>query len=110
MYERPSLFERYGRIRIARIELKLGSSHRYAWVYAMTTIDRILNGDGVVTIDWNDGRRSRFHHVWLRDNCGCGDCVVGLSGERRLFTADIPDDLSLLEAGTVRRLPRPHLE
>ena len=32
----------------------------------------------------------RFHYVWLRDNCGCSQCRVAQSGERRLFTADIP--------------------
>jgi alpha-ketoglutarate-dependent taurine dioxygenase len=38
--------------------------------------------------------RSAFHHVWLRDNCGCGECRVTQSGERRLFTATIPDDIA----------------
>lgn len=41
-----------------------------------------------------DGQRvRRFHHVWLRDNCPCRDCRIEESGERRLFTGDIPDDL-----------------
>ncbi len=39
-------------------------------------------------------RESRFHYVWLRDNCWCDDCRVTQSGERRLFTADIPDDIA----------------
>lgn len=39
------------------------------------------------------GRRRRLHHVWLRDNCGCADCRVAQSGERALFTADIPDGI-----------------
>ncbi|HRD60352.1 MAG TPA: TauD/TfdA family dioxygenase [Nocardioides sp.] len=37
---------------------------------------------------------SAFHHVWLRDNCGCGECRVDQSGERRLFTATIADDIA----------------
>lgn len=41
-----------------------------------------------------DGRDLRFHHVWLRDNCGCGECRVPQSGERALFTAYIPDDIA----------------
>ena len=41
--------------------------------------------------------RSAFHHVWLRDNCGCGECRVSQSGERRLYTATIPDDIAPLE-------------
>ncbi len=41
----------------------------------------------------------RFHYVWLRDNCGCSQCRVTQSGERRLVTADIPRDLRPAEAG-----------
>lgn len=40
-----------------------------------------------------EGRQRSLHHVWLRDNCGCAECRVQQSGERRLFTADIPDDI-----------------
>ncbi len=36
----------------------------------------------------------RLHHVWLRDNCGCPDCRVPQTAERRLFTASIPDDIA----------------
>ncbi len=32
----------------------------------------------------------RFHYVWLRDNCWCGECRVAQTQERRLYTADIP--------------------
>lgn len=45
-----------------------------------------------------DGRRSRFHYVWLRDNCWCAECRVLQTGERRIYTADIPADLSVLDA------------
>jgi alpha-ketoglutarate-dependent taurine dioxygenase len=41
---------------------------------------------------------SRFHYVWLRDNCWCDDCRVTQSGERRIYTADIPDDIAPGEA------------
>jgi alpha-ketoglutarate-dependent taurine dioxygenase len=44
------------------------------------------------------GRESRYHYVWLRDNCWCDDCRVAQSGERRLFTAHIPDDISPRDA------------
>lgn len=40
------------------------------------------------------GRESRFHYVWLRDNCWCDECRVEQSGERRLFTASIPMDIA----------------
>lgn len=41
---------------------------------------------------------SRFHYVWLRDNCWCDECRVVQSGERRLVTASIPDDLAAVDA------------
>ncbi len=44
------------------------------------------------------GVRRRLHHVWLRDNCGCTECRVISTGERKLFTADIPDDIRAVEA------------
>lgn len=41
---------------------------------------------------------SRFHYVWLRDNCGCTECKVAQSGERRLYTATIPADIAPADA------------
>jgi gamma-butyrobetaine dioxygenase len=32
-------------------------------------------GDRWVVVDWSDGSTSRFHHIWLRDNCPCAACV-----------------------------------
>lgn len=46
-----------------------------------------------------DGVLLRFHHLWLRDNCGCPECRVPQSGERRLFTADLPRDVRPVSAG-----------
>lgn len=45
-----------------------------------------------------DGVSMRFHYIWLRDNCGCPDCRVAQSGERRVFTAGIPRHLRPVEA------------
>lgn len=41
---------------------------------------------------------SRFHYLWLRDNCWCEECRVPQSAERRLYTADIPADITAAEA------------
>ena len=41
---------------------------------------------------------SKFHYVWLRDNCWCDECRVMQSGERRLFTATIADDIAPTDA------------
>lgn len=42
-------------------------------------------------IHWHDNTESRFHPIWLRDNCGCEQCRVALSSERLLYSADIPN-------------------
>lgn len=52
----------------------------------------------IVCVRWDDGRKSHFHSTWLRDNCGCEECRVDLSGERLLYTADIPDHLRVVDA------------
>jgi gamma-butyrobetaine dioxygenase len=54
-----------------------------------------------------DGAVSRYHYVWLRDNCWCGQCRVAQTQERRLFTASIgvdiaPESVSLDPDGTLR--------
>ena len=46
---------------------------------------------------------ARFHHVWLRDNCGCCDCRTAQSGERALYTATIRDDIAPVSAHVVLR-------
>jgi hypothetical protein len=46
-----------------------------------------------VLVDWADGRRSVFHAIWLRDNCGCPECRHP-SGQRLLDTTSIPADIA----------------
>jgi alpha-ketoglutarate-dependent taurine dioxygenase len=54
-----------------------------------------------------DGDVARYHYVWLRDNCWCGECRVAQTQERRLYTAHVPADIAPREcfvdrAGTLR--------
>jgi gamma-butyrobetaine dioxygenase len=73
---------------------------------------------GVVTVDLDAahldlthaGGTSSFHYVWLRDNCACSECRVSQSGERALFTADIPDDIAPTGAAVDEGTGRLHLE
>ena len=53
---------------------------------------------------------ARFHHVWLRDNCGCPTCRIPQSGERALFTAHIRDDIAPVHAQVALRDGTPFLE
>jgi gamma-butyrobetaine hydroxylase len=46
----------------------------------------VLNGEAV--LDWSDGRQSRFHAIWLRDNCACPVCRHPQALERRYILID----------------------
>jgi gamma-butyrobetaine dioxygenase len=41
-----------------------------------------------LTLEWSDGRRSRFHVLWLRDNCACRECRHPLALERTYIFID----------------------
>lgn len=43
-----------------------------------------------VSVVWEDGRASRFHHVWLRDNCPCGACVAEATREQTFELITVP--------------------
>jgi gamma-butyrobetaine dioxygenase len=54
--------------------------------------------DDHLTLTWDHGA-SRFHYLWLRDNCWCEQCRVLQTGERRIFTAYLPADIAPTQAG-----------
>jgi gamma-butyrobetaine dioxygenase len=49
----------------------------------------------MLTIAWPAGGESRFHALWLRDNCPCAECRHE-SGQRLLDTRSLPDDLTVV--------------
>jgi gamma-butyrobetaine dioxygenase len=51
-------------------------------------------------IRWEDGHESRFHALWLRDNCQCPACRHE-SGQRLLDTRAIADGVALATADAV---------
>lgn len=38
--------------------------------------------DRWIAVEWSDGVTARFHHVWLRDNCPCPECVHPITKEQ----------------------------
>lgn len=46
-----------------------------------------------ICLHWEDGQRSRYHYVWLRDNCRCDLCRHWQVGDRLLDSTRIPLDL-----------------
>lgn len=59
---------------------------------AFPLVDATLAAD-VVHVTWADGRQSRFHHHWLRDNCACDRCIDEGSRERVHSILAIPTAL-----------------
>ena len=53
--------------------------------------------DGVALI-WSDGRRTRHHRFWLRDNCPCAQCYLALTREQVFEIVDAPENLVAAEA------------
>ncbi|MDZ7269277.1 MAG: DUF971 domain-containing protein [candidate division KSB1 bacterium] len=54
-------------------------------------------------IDWDDGRRTTYSLRFLRGRCCCAACVDEVTGRRRVFPEDIPEDIRALEARPVGR-------
>ena len=54
----------------------------------------------LVELDWSDGRTSRFHSMWLRDNCPCPICRHPHALERRFLFIDQPEPPRVTEAKT----------
>lgn len=63
-----------------------------------TTASTIETSDTGIVIRWSDGARSRFHGLWLRDNCPSnGDRRQGF---RTFSVVDINPDVFVLDAFT----------
>ena len=43
---------------------------------------------------WDDDVKSRFHYIWLRDNCYCDVCHVPSTHQKMVWLVDIPDDIA----------------
>ena len=65
----------------------------YEWPL-VSQIDSAQIDDGHVCISWADGRQSRFHAMWLRDQCACSDCTHPVTREQRIGLLDIADDIA----------------
>ena len=71
-----------------------------------TAIEKIERRQRSINIVWSDGRRSVFHHIWLRDNCSCSQCGDRSGGHRYLELGSIdpeisPDEVSIDASGAL---------
>lgn len=82
-------------------------------------ITHLAHNGRELTLGWDDGHQSRFHALWLRDNCACPQCRHPQALERthmfldhgapRIISAQCSDGLSLelqFAAGDVRHSSR----
>lgn len=56
-------------------------------------ISEVRTEDRFVEIDWDDGTQSRFHYVWLRDNCYCDECHDPRTHQKMVWLVDIPENI-----------------
>ncbi|USG60350.1 TauD/TfdA family dioxygenase [Sneathiella marina] len=47
-------------------------------------------------MEWSDGHHSRFHYIWLRDNCPCPECLHPQTNERTFDVMTIAADQPVL--------------
>ena len=59
----------------------------------MSIIVSVVEESRSLVIKWDDGAISRFHYIWLRDNCYCERCGETLVGVRFLRVHDIDLDV-----------------
>ena len=57
------------------------------------SIVKLVNRRAHVAVTWGDGHLSRFHAVWLRDNCHCAACRDPQTGQRLIDIATLPDEI-----------------
>ncbi|AMB83827.1 gamma-butyrobetaine dioxygenase [Pseudomonas agarici] len=67
----------------------------YPLISALTAVHPLADR---LEVHWADGRISPYHHVWLRDNCPCPQCVYTVTREQVLEIVDVPDDLTAAAA------------
>ena len=56
------------------------------------------NADALCAV-WSSGEQTDLPYLWLRDNCGCSECRVAQTTEKRFHLFSVPSDLRPLEVG-----------
>lgn len=64
----------------------------------MTTEVALLNSGAALAVTGSDGRRYRFHAVWLRDNVRDSTTRSPGNGQRLITLSDIPEDIRIVDA------------
>ena len=59
------------------------------------------NADALAAV-WSGGERTELPYLWLRDNCGCSECRVVQTTEKRFHIFRVAGDLKPLQVGIER--------
>ncbi len=57
------------------------------------SISSLTRNGETLTAVWAVGERTDLPYLWLRDNCGCGECRVEQTTEKRFHLFRVPNDL-----------------
>ncbi len=60
--------------------------------------DLTRNADSLCAT-WSGGAQTDLPYLWLRDNCGCGECRIEQTTEKRFHLFRVPKDLRPLKVG-----------
>lgn len=58
----------------------------------------IIRQRDALQVHWPSGHVSRLPYLWLRDNCGCEECRLPQTSEKRFMISEVPEDISPLAA------------
>ncbi|QQS33057.1 MAG: DUF971 domain-containing protein [Acidobacteriota bacterium] len=63
----------------------------------------IEENESEISIEWSDGRETRYAAPRLRRSCPCAGCVNEWTGEKMLDESSIPDDINFNSISMVGR-------
>ena len=58
------------------------------------SISSLTRNADALTATWSGGERTDLPYLWLRDNCGCGECRVEQTSEKRFHLFTVPGNLT----------------
>ena len=63
------------------------------------SISSLARDAHALSVVWSSGDQTDLPYLWLRDNCGCGECRVVQTSEKRFHLFRVPGDLKPAQVG-----------
>ncbi|EGW32259.1 uncharacterized protein SPAPADRAFT_138818 [Spathaspora passalidarum NRRL Y-27907] len=58
------------------------------------TVTATNQGNDQLELTWSDGKTSKYHYIWLRDNCHCSTCYFPTTKQKLASAATIDDHIA----------------